>query len=262
MGSRLPINGHALAAFGLCLLVLVAGCLSVRTSVGGAVTSSSPRAAAPEGVEQPGDVRFPVDGPSIALAREIAAQHWGAAPCSGQVTIEWTPLDGRTNATASWRNPTDAWNNPAENFDCRVRFNPDAGWSWPKLCTIVVHELGHLLGRPHAEDNNDVMSPMYLRPLPRCTEVADPAAAPPAPVAEPPAGTNADEAIAVGAGTSATRSAKPRALPSRAKRARGAAYRRAALCRTMRRMIGARRAARSRLRCGAPRGTRRPLRRR
>src|SRR3712207_9307195 len=63
-----------------------------------------------------------------------------------------------TNATASWRNPSDAWNNPGENFDCRIEFNATAEYDWPKFCTVMTHEVGHLSGQPHSDRPGELMS--------------------------------------------------------------------------------------------------------
>ena len=73
----------------------------------------------------------------MEAARAIAVAHWGADPCGGAYTLTWTALDLGTNATASWRNPTDAWNNAGANFDCRIDLNPQADFDFPKLCTVL-----------------------------------------------------------------------------------------------------------------------------
>lgn len=129
------------------------------------------------------DQQFPVGSPAIAKAKEVATGVWGRDACGGNVQMVWTALEPGTNATASWRNPSDAWNNAGENFDCRIDINPQAAYDFPKLCTVLVHELGHLNGQQHTPQPNQLMSAFYTDPIPQCV-AADPN--PPAPVqAEP-----------------------------------------------------------------------------
>ncbi|HEV2814887.1 MAG TPA: matrixin family metalloprotease, partial [Solirubrobacteraceae bacterium] len=170
MGS-LRLDRHALSAAALCALVLLAACLFASGPVSGSAVSAGPRAS----VGADADALFPADGASIALGRELAERHWGGAACDGSVDVAWTVLEPGTNATASWRNPTDAWNNADENFDCRIDFNARADFDWEKLCTVMAHEIGHLLGRQHVADAADLMAPLYSDPLAACATTPDPA---------------------------------------------------------------------------------------
>jgi hypothetical protein len=111
---------------------------------------------------------FPVSGADFQRARDIAQAHWGAVPCGGQVTFTWQGLEPLTNARATWSNPTDAWNNAGANFDCGVVFNSLTQYDFPMLCTVMAHELGHLLGRPHEASDGQLMSAIYSAPLPEC----------------------------------------------------------------------------------------------
>ena len=133
----------------------------------GAAGSVVAKAAQAEGTPG-GDRRYPVGGAAMEQARAIAVAHWGANPCGGAYTLAWSPLDMGTNATASWRNPTDAWNNAGANFDCRIDINPQADFDFPKLCTVLTHEIGHLLGRQHDDNPDQLMSAYYTKPLPAC----------------------------------------------------------------------------------------------
>ena len=126
-------------------------------------------------------------------ARQVAIAHWGRAPCSGTVQITWEPQNPLINARARWSNPVGAYDAPELNVDCLIVFNPDQLWTWPKFCTVMVHEFGHLAGHPHAEDGPDVMSPIYRAPLPACRHPAPAFVAPPPPAAAA-AGAGAQQA--------------------------------------------------------------------
>jgi Matrixin len=185
---RLHLSRHAVVpAFLVGVVSLLASLGVAGADVTGSAGSATARAAVHQPVAAP-DVRFALGGEAMTVARDIAQQHWGTAPCGGQVEIAWAQLDGETNATAAWRNPTDAWNNAGENFDCRIEFNAASDYDWPKLCTVMTHEMGHLVGQPHAANPGELMSPIYTDPLPACTGQEPGAPAPVAeaePVAEP-----------------------------------------------------------------------------
>src|SRR3954447_19092970 len=128
---------------------------------------------------------FAADSQGMTTAIALAKQHWNTDPCGGQVQIEWSGLASDINAQSSWTNPTSAYDNPTQNGDCKVTFNPGAEFDWPKFCTVTVHEFGHLAGRPHVNNDDDVMSPYYVKPVAEC-KGPEPGAAPAAaPVATP-----------------------------------------------------------------------------
>jgi hypothetical protein len=77
-------------------------------------------------------------------------------------------LPARTNATSTWTNPAGQYADPTANTDCAIAFNVVASWDWPKLCSIVTHEYGHLLGHSHSPVRTDVMYPYYLAPIAGC----------------------------------------------------------------------------------------------
>jgi hypothetical protein len=76
--------------------------------------------------------------------------------------------------------------NAGENFDCAIELNTQVEFDAPKLCTVLAHELGHLLGRPHAAQPGQLMSPVYSEALPACAAASPaPAPAPSAPATTP-----------------------------------------------------------------------------
>jgi hypothetical protein len=87
-------------------------------------------------------------------------------PCGGQVSVTWTHMGDGINARSQWLS-TDT-HNPATFTSCSISYNLDVDWDWPKLCTVVEHELGHLAGHDHVDDPHDVMSPYYFYPTPEC----------------------------------------------------------------------------------------------
>jgi pyruvate/2-oxoglutarate dehydrogenase complex dihydrolipoamide acyltransferase (E2) component len=91
------------------------------------------------------------------------------------------------NARSTWMSYD--IHNPATYTQCAISYNLDVDWDWPKLCTVIEHELGHLAGHDHVNDPHDVMSPYYVYPSPECAAGAvAPAAAPaPATTAQAPA---------------------------------------------------------------------------
>jgi hypothetical protein len=117
---------------------------------------------------------FPIDGPAIATARRIADATWGYDPCGGDVTLSWSGLGPTANAAATWWNPTAAYANPTQNSSCSVTFNELQAFDWPMLCTILMHEFGHLTGHMHRTDPNGVMFPTYTRPIGDCATTPNP----------------------------------------------------------------------------------------
>jgi hypothetical protein len=111
---------------------------------------------------------FTIGSAAEQLAIQVAKTTWNADPCGGQVTVEWGTLGDDINAQSSWSNPQSAYDNPELNGSCKVTFNPGADFDWPKFCTVMVHEYGHLAGKPHSPDDRDVMAPYYTIPLQAC----------------------------------------------------------------------------------------------
>ncbi|HEU4657151.1 MAG TPA: matrixin family metalloprotease [Capillimicrobium sp.] len=124
-------------------------------------------AAAAQAPDAPAE-RYAVGSPAMAAAQEIARAYWGTDPCGGVVTIEWTRLEPNVNALSSWTVTGGPYDDPETNHDCTIEFNTQMDFTWAKFCTVLVHEYGHLVGHPHVDDEHDLMSPVYTRPIAEC----------------------------------------------------------------------------------------------
>ncbi|MCW2996166.1 MAG: hypothetical protein JWQ18_3661, partial [Conexibacter sp.] len=112
-------------------------------------------AAAPARADDSPATRWPAGGSTLRLAMGMATEHWGMAPCRGRVALSWASLGTGTNAQSSWANDVDPFAQPSSNGECEVALSLQAGWDWPKLCTVVIHEVGHLTGHDHVDDPDD-----------------------------------------------------------------------------------------------------------
>jgi hypothetical protein len=122
--------------------------------------------------------RWPATGTAIRTATGLGIERWGFAPCRGRVVVAWAPLSAGINGESSWTNELDPYLQPSRNEDCAITLSTRVEWDWPKLCSVVVHELGHLAGHDHVDGPDDVMFFTYVQPLPECARTAEPADAP------------------------------------------------------------------------------------
>jgi hypothetical protein len=121
-------------------------------------------------VAGPTAARYAPAAPAIATAEQIARDHWATDPCGGAVTIRWARQAPDINALSTWSSPSaDPYGDPAGNSDCTITLNPAARFDWPKLCTVIVHEFGHLAGHDHDPRPGRLMSELYTTPLAWCT---------------------------------------------------------------------------------------------
>ena len=140
-------------------------------------------------------VPVPASDALTSTAHALAVAHWGVDPCAGQVTVTWAHMGAGINARSTWMSYD--IHNPATYTQCAISYNLDVDWDWPKLCTVIEHELGHLAGHDHVNDPHDVMSPYYVYPTPECAAGATAPVAAPAPAttaqapAVPPAASKA-----------------------------------------------------------------------
>jgi hypothetical protein len=120
-------------------------------------------------VAGPTAARYAPTPPAIATAEQIARDFWAADPCGGVVTIRWERQAADINALSTWSSPSaDPYGDPLDNSDCTITLNPSATFDWPKLCTVIVHEFGHLTGHDHDPRPGRLMSELYTTPLAQC----------------------------------------------------------------------------------------------
>ena len=114
----------------------------------------------------PPAIPVPAADSLMATAHSLAVARWAAEPCGGQVAMTWTHMGEGINARSQWMS-IDV-DDPSTYSECSITYNLDVDWDWPKLCTVVEHELGHLSGHDHVNDPHDVMSPYYVFAAPEC----------------------------------------------------------------------------------------------
>jgi hypothetical protein len=163
----------------------------------------------------------------MAKAHDLAVARWGTDPCGGQVQVSWNHMGPGINARSQWMS-VDA-HDPSTYSQCSISYNLDVDWDWPKLCTVVEHELGHLAGHDHVNDPHDVMSPYYVYPSAECSAAAQQSAPAPVAVAQSPATSSAKPTKKAKKKASAkkrkasTRKASTRKASTRSKRAKAPA---------------------------------------
>jgi hypothetical protein len=163
---------------------------------------------------EPPAIPVPAADSLMTTAHSLAVARWGADPCGGQVTTSWTHMGAGINARSQWMS-VDV-NDASTYSDCAVTYNLDVDWDWPKLCTVVEHELGHLNGHDHVNDPHDVMSPYYVFPAPECALPKTQAAA--APDRAPRSVASSKRASSAKAKTNAKQKTKKRRAAAAVKR--------------------------------------------
>ena len=102
--------------------------------------------------------------PELRRAYKVAVQTTGAKPCRGHAHLMYAALESWEEARATWtgRPPL------ATRCSVKIAFGLERT-SWPHLCTLMEHEVWHLLGRGHEPDG--VMLSWYREPSPACRAV-------------------------------------------------------------------------------------------
>jgi hypothetical protein len=179
-----PARAKGLAA---ALVLAAAGLVGAGSGAAPAATSGAQHSAASAAGAGPSAnlVRFAVDSPAMVQAELVAVKYWNTSPCAGNVSISWAPLDPSINAASTWWNPVAAYGNASANSQCKITLNQNQDFDWPMFCTVMVHEIGHLVGQQHVNDTSSVMYPVYVSPIAECTGAA--AGTTPVPPATAPA---------------------------------------------------------------------------
>lgn len=88
------------------------------------------------------------------FARSFWADRGEYVPCGG-VRLAW--VSGSTVRRAFGHGTLAA----VFRGGCTVYYNEAVGWSWRKLCSVTVHEYGHLIGHGHSWNPDSIMYPSY-----------------------------------------------------------------------------------------------------
>jgi hypothetical protein len=166
--------------------------------------------AAAQAQDDPPAIPVPAADALMTTAHSFAVARWGTEPCGGQVTTTWSHMGSGINARSQWMSIDS--HDPSTYSECSITYNLDIDWDWPKLCTVVEHELGHLSGHDHVDDPHNVMSPYYVYATPECEASTSQVTPAPAPESAPRSATSSRRA------TSTKRKAKKRRATAAAKR--------------------------------------------
>lgn len=107
----------------------------------------------------------------VARAQAIADVVW-QHPCGGDVAVTWDTLPpGQDPSAGKAGLTTAAWVMSDER--CHVHFPAGVQQDWYTLCTIMIHEYGHVAGLEHSANPHSVM---YWMPEPnwRCDDRGGP----------------------------------------------------------------------------------------
>lgn len=138
----------------------------------------------------------PFDSATVTKALDVAATLWSPNQCAGRTYV--TPVTEQVAAEAykTTNAYAFAWPLSDRHPDCQVFMviEPTSRVSAAGLCSIMAHEIGHLLGNEHTPDDpayiGQIMFPAYTADQPPCT-AAFPSPSQSAPPASPPdAGTD------------------------------------------------------------------------
>lgn len=122
--------------------------------------------------------RWPSKSTALNSAYASALGEWQKTPCRGDVKIRWGSLPPGIDGDARWLRDLRDPRNPDRYEECRVVISEALrSQAWEKVCTIVAHEIRHLLTDiGHSDDPADVMHSWYLAPTARCAVSTDPRA--------------------------------------------------------------------------------------
>lgn len=142
-----------------------------RSGIGWVALLAAAVIAAPAGAAPPA-----IGTPEFDQLVQVATGYWPAPPCGGAVEYAYADLPGTTVGYASWMQPAVAAPDPAAFSACRIDIERALDVESATLCTVIVHELGHLRGLVHATDPADVMYANLRSPLAECAAAFPPPA--------------------------------------------------------------------------------------
>lgn len=97
---------------------------------------------------------------ALDASTRLAERVWHH-PCNGRVDVIIQDLGPKYDGWAEFNHTTRPYT------DCRAVIDVKPWWSSPHLCTVVLHEYGHLAGLDHSPNPRSVMHP-YSPTDPRC----------------------------------------------------------------------------------------------
>lgn len=93
----------------------------------------------------------------LTHSEHVARAIWGNV-CAGDVTVSYGAL-----SDSEEMGEADYWIQPDGTYTgCQVTISPRS-MSNAMLCTVVVHEYGHLAGHEHSSDPDSIMYPIVSR---------------------------------------------------------------------------------------------------
>jgi hypothetical protein len=151
----------------------VVAVLAVSIAAGGwLVANLQPLHRAPAGLDR------------VVAAEAIAKAKFGSICNNQPITIRRGALPPGRLARASWQYMADGPDDPGTYFDCVITL-AHGHFPWPRFCTVVAHEVGHLAGyrapagqefvRPdgtldrfHSRNERSLMYPRFVAVWPPC----------------------------------------------------------------------------------------------
>jgi hypothetical protein len=116
----------------------------------------------------PGHAQAAAD--DVVKAKDTASAQWPASPCRGREKVIWVP-----QVVLDADHVVRGFAADALVGACAVRVTETARrWSGARLCALLQHEFGHLAGRMHTDDQQDIMFSGTLPWTRACTEAFPP----------------------------------------------------------------------------------------
>jgi hypothetical protein len=105
----------------------------------------------------------------LSVALKKAHQLWGAEPCGGRYRVELTTLPPEIRGHSSWlepatslgpyATPSSTWTDCVIQLPATGRTEEAVASEWPEICSVVLHEWGHLTGHSHSDQPSEPPEP-------------------------------------------------------------------------------------------------------